>query len=372
MTIKFIDLQEQYKTIKQEIDSALFKIIDNTQFIQGEDVKKFEEEFAQYIEVSHCVAVNSGTDALTLGIKALSLPADSEIIVPANTFIATSIAVTRNSHKPVFIDIDENDYGIDLNDLQRKINSRTNAIILVHLYGQADKINEVKKIIKKTGKKIYLIEDACQAHGAFYKNKRVGGFGVFSAFSFYPGKNLGAFGDGGILATNNSTIAKKIQLMREYGSIKKYYHDIEGTNSRLDTIQAAVLRIKLRYLESWIKKRQENAAYYTKLLKDIPEIKTPREFMERKNTYHLYVIRAKHRNKLLKYLQTNGIYAQIHYPIPLHIQKAYVHLNYKNGDLPNAEKIATEIISLPLYPELRKSQIDYICSHIKSFYEKKI
>lgn len=280
MKILFVDLKSQYQSIKKEINSAIKKVILSSQFIQGEEVKKFEEEFANYLGTEYCIGVNSGTDALILGIRALEIENGSEIIVSANTFIATALGVSENSLKPVFVDIDEQDYGINLADLKRKINSRTKAIILVHLYGQPDKIDEVKEIIKKTGKKIYLIEDACQAHGAKYKGKRVGNFGIFSAFSFYPGKNLGAYGDGGAIVTNDKKLAEKIKLLREYGQKKKYYHESLGINSRLDSIQAAILRVKLKYLDKWNKKRQEHAFLYNKLIQEnIPEIITPKFFL---------------------------------------------------------------------------------------------
>lgn len=360
--IPFVDLKAQYQIIKREINEAIGKTIKNFQFIQGEGVKLFEKEFARYLNVRYCITVNSGTDALILGIRALELKPGDEIIVPVNTFIATALGVSENGLKPVFVDIDD-DYGINLDDLKRKINSRTKAIILVHLYGQPDKIDEVKEIIKKTGKKIYLIEDACQAHGADYKGIKVGNFGIFAAFSFYPGKNLGAYGDGGAIVTNDKKLAEKYRLLREYGQIKKYYHQTLGVNSRLDTIQAAILRVKLRYLDRWNKLRQKHAKLYTEILnKNLPFIKTPKEFPERRSVYHLYVIRVKKRDQLFNYLQNKGVQALIHYPIPLHLQEAYKFLGYKKGDFPIAEKVASEILSLPMFPELK---LDFIRKEIK-------
>lgn len=371
MEIPFVDLKSQYKTIKKEVDSAIEKVINNSQFIQGEEVFLFEEEFANYLGVKYCIGVNSGTDALIIGIRALELKSDDEIIVPVNTFIATAFGISENGLRPVFVDVDENDYGISLVDLKNKINHRTKAIILVHLYGQPDKIDEVKEVINKTGRKIYLIEDACQAHGAYYKNKRVGSYGIFSAFSFYPGKNLGAYGDGGAIVTNNNKLAQKYKLLREYGQKKKYYYEISGINSRLDTLQAAILRVKLKYLDSWNNKRRQIAFFYTKLLDKLtPIIKMPKEFPERKSVYHLYVIRAKKREGLAKFLSQVGIKTIIHYPIPLHLQKAFRYLGHKRGDYKVAEKVAKEILSLPIFPELQLSQIKLIVNNLQKFYEK--
>ncbi|KKQ01736.1 MAG: Glutamine-scyllo-inositol transaminase [Candidatus Roizmanbacteria bacterium GW2011_GWA2_36_23] len=369
MDIPFVDLKTQYKNNKTEIDNAISTVISNSHFIQGEEVKLFEKEFSQYVNAQDCITVNSGTDALILGIKNLQLSTGDEIIIPANTFIATAIGATQNGLKPVFVDIDENDFGINLDDLKKKINSRTKAIIVVHLYGQPDKIDEIKKIIKNSRQKIYLIEDACQAHGALYKNKKVGNFGIFSAFSFYPGKNLGAYGDGGALIVNNSKLAKKLRLAREYGQKKKYYHDTLGVNSRLDTIQAAILRVKLKYLDIWNEKRKQAALMYSDNLKKLyPLVITPKIFRDRQSVYHLYVIRTKKRNQLIKYLNDRGIQALIHYPIPLHRQKAFSYLKYKKGDFPVTDMISDQIISLPIFPEIKKEQILFIVKSIYNFY----
>lgn len=371
MFVPFIDLKMEYRKIKEEIDEAVERVIDGTQFIQGEDVQKFEREFADYLGAQYCITVNSGTDALILGLKGLDLEPGDEVIVPSNTFIATALAVSENRLKPVFVDVDENDYGINIDDLRKKINYKTKAIILVHLYGQPDKIDEVKDIIKSTKRKIYLIEDACQAHGAEYKAKKVGNFGVFSAFSFYPTKNLGSYGDGGAIVTNDLKLAKKYKLYREYGQNKKYIYEALGRNSRLDTIQAAILRVKLKYLDEWNMKRRRIAFYYTKLFnREIPFIKTPKEFKERQSVFHLYVVRTRKRNSLLKYLNENGIQSLIHYPTPLHLQKVYKYLNYKKGELPISEKISSEIISLPIFPEMKVNQVEFVVKKIRSFYEK--
>jgi len=369
--IPFVDLKKQYYSLKKTIDKSILDELSKTQFILGDSVSEFEEKFSRYQEVNHCIAVNSGTDALILGIRGLNLPPKSEIIIPTNTFIATALGATENGYKPVFVDIDENDYGINLDDFKKKINNQTKAVILIHLFGQPDKIDEVKNIIKKSNKNILLIEDCCQAHGARYKKKKVNNFGIFSAFSFYPGKNLGCYGDGGAITTNDSKLAKKYRLLRQYGSEKKYYHEMLGINSRLDTIQASILLVKLPHLDLWNKKRLELAQRYNYLLKKkLPFIKTPMIFDDRVSVFYVYVIRVPKRNELLKYLNENCVQTLVHYPIPLHLQKAFDYLKYKKGDFPIAERTANEIISLPVFPELTKTNQDKIVNTIVRFYEK--
>ncbi len=370
MTIPFVDLKIQYQSIKKQIDAAISEVITNTRFIQGKEVALFEQEFATFLGATYCIGVNSGTDALILGIRALELHPGDEVIVPVNTFIATALGVSENKLKPVFVDMDPEDYGMDLRDLEKKMTSKTGAILPVHLFGQPEKVDEIKEIIKKSGNKMYLIEDACQAHGAIYKGKKVGTMGVFSAFSFYPGKNLGAYGDGGAIVTNDAKLAQMYHMLREYGSKVKYIHETVGTNTRLDTIQAAVLRVKLQHLEKWNKQRQQNARFYTTLLhKELPNIKTPLSISSRESVFHLYVIEVDKRDELLAYLNDHGVQALIHYPIPLHMQKAFKELGYKKGDFPNAEKSAKRMVSLPMFPELTKQQMEYVVGTIKDFYE---
>lgn len=368
MEVPFVDLKLQYHSLKQEIDRALEEVIASTRFIHGPEVDLFEKEFEAYVGAGHCITVNSGTDALILGIRALDLKPGDEVIVPVHTFIATPLGVSENGLKPVFVDMDENDYGMDLFDLKKKITSKTKAIIAVHLFGQPEKIDEIKKIIAASGHKIYLIEDACQAHGAFYKGKRVGTFGVFAAFSFYPGKNLGAYGDGGAVVTNDEDIAVRVRLLREYGQKKKYIHETAGINSRLDTIQAAVLRTKLPHLDHWNKLRQKWAAYYSKHLH--ASVRTPITVKDRESVFHLYVIQTDKRDSLLGYLNDAGVQALIHYPVPLHLQGAYKELGYTRGDFPHAELFADRIISLPMYPELTERQVNYVIDCIGEFYKK--
>jgi dTDP-4-amino-4,6-dideoxygalactose transaminase len=371
MNIPFVDLKTQYKSIQKHIDAAIARVIEEAHFIQGEDVRLFEEEFASYIGVKRCISLNSGTDALILGIRALELSPDSEILVPVNTFIATALGISENRLKPVFVDVDPSDYGMDLDDLKRKITNKTKAILPVHLYGQPEKLDEIRDIIRKTKREIYLIEDACQAHGAKYKGETVGSFGIFSAFSYYPGKNLGAYGDGGALVTDDNKLAEKVRLLREYGARKKYVHDSLGINSRMDTIQAAILRVKLHHLDAWNKKRQHWASRYTSELSDVmPRIRTPEIFSDRASVYHLYVIEVEKRDELLTYLNKNGVQSLIHYPTPLHLQKAYGYLGYKKGDFPKVENMANRILSLPMHPDLTEEQIQYVVSLIKKFYKK--
>lgn len=370
MYVPFVDLKSQYKSLKSSIDRSVADVFRSARFIHGKEVELFEKEFARYLGASFCIGLNSGTDALILGMRALGFSADDEVIVPVNTFIATALGATENNLKPVFVDCDPIDYGIDISDLKRKITSKTKAIIVVHLFGQPDKLDEINKVIKDSGRKIYLIEDACQAHGALYKGKRVGTFGIFSAFSFYPGKNLGAYGDAGAIVTNSSQLAKRLMILREYGQKKKYYHEVLGINSRLDTIQAAVLLTKLPHLDSWNKTRQKWALYYTKRLqKELPYVKTPTLFSDRKGIFHLYVIETVKRNDLIQFLNKRGVQALIHYPVPLHLQHAFAGLKYKQGDFPNSERSADRIISLPMYPDITKKQVDFVIDSIKQFYE---
>ncbi|OGM26080.1 hypothetical protein A3D01_04940 [Candidatus Woesebacteria bacterium RIFCSPHIGHO2_02_FULL_39_13] len=370
MNIPLVDLSAQYSQIKVEVKKAINDVLNSSRFVGGQQIDQFEKEFARYIGTKYCVTVASGTDSLILGIRALNLSSSDEIILPANTFNATAAAVSENGIKPIIVDIDEKDFGINLEDLKRKINSKTKAVIVVHLFGQSDKINEIKALLNKRSKKILLIEDSCQAHGAYFREKRVGSYGVFSGFSFYPGKNLGAYGWGGAITTDNAKLARVVRIIKDNGQVAKYKHQMLGVNSSLDALQAAILLVKLKYLDSWNKKRRLIADLYTnKLNESLPFIITPKEYKDRKSVYHLYIIRVPKRNKLLKYLNERGIGASIHYPTPIHLQKAYKYLGYKRGDLPLSEKIAGEIISLPIYPELTETKINYIVDTIKNFYE---
>ncbi len=371
MKVPFVDLKIQYRNLKKDLDRAIREVFAKSQFVQGQEVSLFEKEFAKYLGVKHCIAVNSGTDALILGFRALNLSPGDEVIVPVRTYIATAIGASENGLRPVFVDMDPKDSGMDLTDLKKKISPKTRAIIAVHLFGQPEKIDEIKKIIQASGRKIHLIEDACQAHGAEFHGKKVGTFGIFAAFSFYPGKNLGAYGDGGAVTTNSAALARNIRLLREYGQRKKYVHDTIGVNSRLDTLQAAILRTKLPHLAAWNATRQTWAQYYSERLRGIVK-KTPPYFADRTSVFHLYVVEVPRRNALIKELKKQGIVTLIHYPTPLHMQKAYKYLGYKKGDFPEAEKASRRIVSLPMYPDLTKKQVDFVIQTIQKFYAKKL
>lgn len=368
-TIALVDLRRQHECIKDRILQKIEELIDKSQFILGEEVQKFEDEFARFCGCKYAVGVNSGTDALTLSLKALDIKEGDEVITVPNTFVATVDAITRNGARPVFVDVDEKSFLLDTSKLEKVITSKTKAIIPVHLYGQPCNMDEILEIAEKYD--LYVIEDACQAHGAEYKGKRVGSFGILSCFSFYPAKNLGALGDGGVIVTNDEELAEKLKMIRNYGQKEKYFHEFVGFNSRLDELQAAILRIKLKYLEKWIDQRRKNTEVYNEELEKIEEILTPIELPNRKHVYHLYVIRVSgnKRNELKEFLAKNNIYTGIHYPIPIHLTKAYRHLNYKKRFFPITEKLSQEILSLPMFPELEEEEIIYVCDTIKKFFK---
>lgn len=363
MNIKFVDLKKQYKSIKSDVDAAINKVIENTDFVLGDDVEKFEKEFASYCNAKYGVGVGSGTDALHLALLANGIGKGDEVITAANTFIATALAISFTGAKPVMVDVNERNFNIDTKKIEEKITGKTKAIIPVHLYGQSADIGPVLELAKKHN--LRVISDACQAHGAGYKGKNIGGYGDAACFSFYPGKNLGCYGDGGMVVTNDKTAAEKLVMLRNYGQKVKYQHLIKGFNSRLDTIQAAVLRVKLKKLDEWNKARRENAKKYNELLGN--RVITPVEEDYAKHIYHLYVIRVKERGGLQKFLDEIGIPTIIHYPIPIHLQKAYSELGYNLGEFPVTEKLANEILSLPMFPELTDEEIVHISDSINKF-----
>jgi len=360
--IPFVDLKREYQEIKDEINEAIQRVLESGWFILGEELRQFEREFASYIGVKHAIGVNSGSDALYLAVKALNIGSGDEVITVSHTFISTVDAITRNGAKPIFVDIDPETYTIDVNQIEKAITKKTKAIIPVHLYGHPADMDPIMEIAEKYG--LYVIEDASQAHGAEYKGRKVGSIGHVACFSFYPTKNLGAYGDAGIIVTNDEELAEKFRMLRNYGSPKKYYHDFIGVNSRLDEIQAVILRVKLRHLDEWNERRRKIAKLYNELLEDsdvIIPIPVEREYA--KHVYHLYVIRYKNRDKLQQYLLENGIKTQIHYPVPVHLQKAYLNLGIKTK-LPVTERISREILSLPMYPWLDRAHLTKICSLI--------
>ena len=367
MKLPLINLKAQYESIKKEIDEAIKRVIDSAKFIGGEDVLAFEKEFASYCGKKFAIGTSSGTTALHLALLA-SLKEKGEVITVPNTFTATTAAIHHAGGKIKFVDVDEY-YLIDVSKINP--NSETKAIIPVHLYGQAADMKEILDIAKE--KNLVVIEDAAQAHGAEYRGKRlpVAKTGVFS---FYPAKNLGAYGDAGCVVTDDEEIAQKIRQLRDHGRAdrvkSKYEHSIIGFNYRLDSIQAAVLRVKLKHLDEWNEKKRKKAELYNKLLLDIPEIETPKIKSHNKHVYYVYTIKTKERDSLQEFLAKNGISTQMYYPIPLHLQEAYRFLGYKKGDFPKAEQYANEVLSLPMYPELTEEQISFICKKIKEFFKK--
>lgn len=360
--IPFIDLKKEYTEIKWEINEAIQQVIEKGTFILGEETEKFEREFSSYIGVKHGVGVNSGSDALFLTLKALGISTGDEVITVSHTFIATADAITRNGATPVFVDINPETYCIDAEKIEEKITKRTKAILPVHIYGHPAEMDTIREIAQAHD--LHVVEDACQAHGAEYGGKKVGSLSDAGCFSFYPIKNLGAYGDGGIIVTNNEELAAKLRMLRNYGQRQKYHHELIGINSRLDEIQAAILRVKLKHLNEWNSKRRENAKSYNELLSEA-KIITPAE-KNAKHAYHLYVIRCKERDALKQYLLKNEIQTLIHYPTPVHKQKAYKDLS-SSYRLPITEEICKEILSLPMFPQLTKKEIESVAKAIVNF-----
>jgi len=365
MQIPLVDLKAQYLSIKKEIDEAIQKVLDSSNFILGEEVKKFEEEFADFCNAKYAIGVSSGTDALYLALKAIGIREGDEVLTTPNTFIATTEAITLAGGKIKFVDIVPETYNIDPSKIKIAISKKTKAIIPVHLYGQPSDMDPIIKKAKEYNLKV--IEDAAQAHGAEYKGRRVGTLGHIACFSFYPGKNLGAYGDAGAVVTNDHEIAQKIAMLRNHGRIKKYEHEFEGINGRLDSLQANILLVKLKYIEKWNAKRIQKANIYNELLKNHNEIVKPQVFANSKHVFHLYVVRLKNRDKIQKKLKREGISTGIHYPIPLHLQPAYKNLGYKEQDFPVTEKLSKEILSLPIYPELSERQQLFVTKKLKEF-----
>lgn len=363
--VKFIDLAAQYQTIKQEIDKAIRDVIAKSAFVGGEYVQVFEKEFSEYCQVEHCIGVANGTDAIEIAIEALNIPQSSEIIVPANSFIASSEAVTRQGHKVVFADCDPESYVISIEDVRKRIGPKTKAIIAVHLYGHPCDMGALKSLANQH--RLYIIEDCAQSHGAEYDGKRVGSIGDIAAFSFYPGKNLGAYGDGGAIVTNNADLAKKCRMIANHGRIAKYDHEFEGRNSRLDGLQAAVLSVKLKHLPKWTQIRISLADYYLANLKDCKQIILPVRQDWAKQVYHLFVIHTKKRDDLARFLANKGIQTGVHYPISLPKLKAYDYTNQACEDL-YANKTDTALLSLPIGEHLNEQDLAVVVAAIKEFF----
>jgi dTDP-4-amino-4,6-dideoxygalactose transaminase len=364
VNVPFVDLKAQYHSIAADIDRAITGVIANTSFILGPEVSSFEAEFANFCESDYCVGLDSGTSALELALRAYDIGPGDEVITVANTFIATVSAISFTGAQPVLVDALPETYTIDVAAVERAITASTRAIIPVHLYGQVADMEPLLSLARDYG--IPVIEDACQAHGADYRGRRVGSSGNIACFSFYPGKNLGAYGDAGALTTNDPAIAERVRMLRDYGQTRKYHHEFIGYNRRLDAIQAAILRAKLPHLNDWNAARLRHASLYTALLADTSVI-TPSIHKVGSHVFHLYVIRTTNRDGLQAHLQDRGIATGIHYPIPVHLQRAYANHGYRQGDFPVTEQHAEEILSLPMYPELTRHQIEYVANAVREF-----
>ena len=362
--VKFLDLKKQYINLSKEINKTIKNVINETAFIGGKYLHKFEEEFAEYQNAKYCVGVANGTDGLELVLEALDLKKGCEIIVPANSFISTAEAVSRTGHKVVFCDCNEDNYTISISSLKSKINSKTKAIMAVHLYGHPCDMDAILDISKKFNLKV--IEDCAQAHGAEYKNKKVGSLGDAGVFSFYPGKNLGAYGDGGAVVTDSKELSKKIRMLANHGRVEKYNHEFEGRNSRLDGLQAAILSIKLKYLDDWIYTRINLANHYIENLKNVNQLILPKKENWAKQAYHLFVVRTKKRNALKKYLSNNNIETGIHYPIALPKLNAYEYLNQGKENL-FANRSDKTLLSLPIGEHLTKKDLNNVILRVKKF-----
>lgn len=368
--IPLVDLKSNYNRMKKEIDASIADVLQSCYFIGSPHVKQFEKNFATFIGTKHCIGVNSGTDALILAMKFLGIGPGDEVIVQANTFIATCLGVSNNGADIVLVDNDPDTYMIKIDEIEKKITTKTKAIIVVHLYGSMPDMDAICNIAKKNN--LLLIEDAAQAHGATFKGQRAGSFGDVGCFSFYPGKNLGAFGDGGAIVTNNDELSEKIKWWRSWGAAKKYHHEIKGGNSRLDSIQAAVLNVKLKYIDQFNSEREQHAKMYTNLISNHDNLKNivklPSVIKEVVPVWHLYVLQVDKRDELLKHFHDNGIGAGIHYPIPIHQLGAYKELLHYGKELPNCTNAASKLISLPIFPELTEIQIQRIVDVMASFY----
>lgn len=360
--IPFVDLKAQYQSIKEEINDAVLRILASTQFALGPEVAAFEKEYADYCESSHCIAVNSGTSALHLALLAAGVKPGDEVITVPFTFVATAAAILYAGAKPVFVDIQPQSYTMDPAKIEKAISPKTKAIVPVHLYGQPADMGPILEIARVHS--LVIIEDAAQAHGATYKGKRVGSIGDLACFSFYPGKNLGAYGEGGAVTTHNPEYARVIQMLRDWGQGKKYFHTLKGFNYRMDGIQGAVLRVKLRHLEKWTEARRSSATLYDQLL-DGSGVIPPRAMPYARHVYHIYAVRHPQRDQLIPLLQAKGVSTGIHYPIPVHLQEAYADLGYRAGDFPQTERVAQEVLSLPMFAELNRDQIRAVAGALR-------
>ncbi|ODS30769.1 MAG: aminotransferase DegT [Candidatus Scalindua rubra] len=367
MNIPLVDLKSQYQLLKHEIDSAIHHVIDETAFINGKYVQTFENEFAKAYGVKYCISCGNGTDAIYIILKSIGIGQGDEVITVANTWISTAETITQAGAKPVFVDIHPYYYNINTELIEKKINDKTKAIITVHLFGQPANMDVIQELCQKHS--LLLIEDCAQAHFAEWNKRKVGTFGIAGSFSFYPGKNLGAYGDAGAIITNDDSFAERVRMFANHGALQKHNHIIEGVNSRLDGLQAAILSVKLPHIYAWNKRRQNNALLYNKLLNEIDLITIPKIDPRVSHVFHLYVVRTPHRDELQVFLKERGIATGIHYPTPLPFLKAYKYLNHSPDNFPIAYLYKDHILSLPMFPELTENQIGYICDSINEFFK---
>ena len=364
MQVPFLDLKAHHDSMRGELETAIREVMDSNAFAGGPFVAKFEQDFATFCGAADAIGVGNGTDALWLSLLALGIGAGDEVITVPMTFMATAEAISYSGAKPVFVDIDERTYTLDPDLLERAISPRTKAIIPVHLFGQAADMSAILEIAQRRG--LPVIEDACQAHGAEYRGRKAGSLGTAGCFSFYPGKNLGALGEAGAVVTNNEELRNKIQMLRDHGQAKKYHHALIGWNARMDGIQGAALRVKLKHLDRANQARRANARFYDQHLAEVEEVILPTEAEYARHVYHLYVVRVQDRDRVLQAMANRGIACGIHYPIPVHLQEAYRFLGHRKGSFPVAERCAEEFLSLPMYPELTTTQLGAVVHELKT------
>jgi dTDP-4-amino-4,6-dideoxygalactose transaminase len=364
MTVPLINLARQYQNIKSEIDEAVFRVLESGKYILGQEVANFESEFATYLGVKHAVGVASGTDALLLSLKAIDLKPGDEVVVPAFTFVSPAEVVALEGAKPVFADVDEESFNIDVSKLESVLSEKTRSVVPVHLYGQSADVDEISDILGK--RDIYIVEDGAQAVGAMYRGKRVSSRKHLGGVSFFPTKNLGCYGDGGAVLTNDDELAQRLRAVRAHGSSKKYEHSRLGTNSRLDALQAAILRAKLRHLDEWNQRRRDIAEVYSRELSSFVQV--PKVLEDRQHIYHQYTVKVNDRDRLQAHLKERGISSAVHYPRPLHLQPAFAYLGYKKGDFPMSERLSEEVLCLPIYPEMEEKEVEAVVEGVRSFF----
>jgi len=365
MHVPFMDLRAQHNLMADELEGSLKAVIESSAFASGPYVQDFEESFSKFCGAKYCVAVNSGTSALHVALLANGIGPGDEVITVPNSFIATSWAISYCGAKPVFVDVDPNTFLMNPGLLEQAITPRTKALLPVHLYGQPTEMEPINQIAAEHG--LTVVEDAAQAHAATYRDKRIGGADNATCFSFYPGKNLGALGEGGAVVTNDEATAAYMRRLRDHGQSKKYYHEFLAYNYRMDGLQGAALSVKLRRLSDWTQRRRAIARHYTDGLEHLSELQVPHVRDNTRSAFHLYVVSAPRRSELMQHLNDNGIATGLHYPVPIHLQEAYSHLGHRKGDFPVAERNASQCLSLPIYPELTEDQVAYVIDHVKAF-----